>query len=478
MPKADSKEKNLETINKPVSIPEGTVLSKDSPILKTGIETKSQGPSVLYQLSDKEKRVPKSKEDKTAATESSGKVSLPSATTSTVSTSAAAAATGVEVLISVAPSTSSVPPPPPPPPPAPAIVYEPPPVHAPAVVVVNNISDDDEMAEGGNSFLPSPFTGTGTENPQRFIDALELYCEFKNINDQAKKNQLLKLRLAGDAAEWLASIPAGEKDTFDHLKASFEARYYPKELSKFSYARLLFQAKQQPLQSCDDFIVQIRKNAGIAGVVDEKSLIFAAISGFLPEIASYVMEKNPATMGEVQTHARTAELTKLKDPARDSTLSLQMAEMKSELSRLASKFDKSVNAVSPSRSRSSTPDRRRVSFSESDNQSQRTQQSEYSQQRYRGNEQQQKRSQYRPSFQRNNNFQPRNAQYGTRYNDQNNASGVQQEAKPVCFRCGNRHDHPLKCPMLNKVCYFCGISGHSIKMCRKRKASLNGGNFL
>ena len=471
------KSDKLEQLKSPtVLVPEGTVVAKDSPILKTGIETRAQGPSVSYKLAEKvSKPSASSSKAQKASTSSSSKHIVPS----TVSASAPVAEESVTsppgVLDKITSSSAHlVEPPVAPVPAAPAAVGHVAPASAVVVPPVDTDSDDlDTMAEG-NSFLPTPFTGASTESPERFIETLELYCEFKGITDAAKKNQLFKLRLAGDAAEWLASIPTGEKDTYDNLKAAFKARYFPKELSKFSYAKQLFQAKQQSQQSCDDYLVLLRKNAAIAGVQDEKSLIFSAISGFRPQIASYVMEKNPTTMADVQTHARTAEMIRPCETERDSGLALQMAEMKEALSKLSSKFDRqSVNAVSPASSRSATPERRRVSFDTTvGHQSQYAQhqpRAERFNTQYRGNW----RAQSRPQYQ----SREESTQNRMRYSQYNTPPRFQQEAQPSgrCFRCGGSHSHPLQCGFLHKQCLFCQRPGHSIKMCRARRAA-NVGN--
>lgn len=368
------------------------------------------------------------------------------------------------------PSPSPPPPPPSPTPPLPptlppipsAIIT--PPVAPPPVIVAPLVSDIFDMAES-NAFIPPPFTGSYSDNAKRWLDSFELFCNFKAIDDQAKRLQLLQLRLAGDALEWLSSLADTEKDTYTHLKTAFEARFFPRDLDKYRYAKNIFSAKQLPGQSVDDFLVKLRQNAAIAGL-DEKSMIYASLSGLLPHIASYVVEKNPTTMEHVLQHSRIAEVTR--SPTVDPSLNHQMQEMHDEIKNLTLKIDRQTTSTisSPKNSRPVTPEPRRVQFSDRP----RTPTQDRREMRQStGNRQ----LPFRRDIQRGRQtFVPQNFNRQYRFPAPDSfATTAQSRTSTDCYRCGKKggHRHPLTCPMLTKQCFYCGLTGHGYLYCNKAK---------
>jgi len=59
--------------------------------------------------------------------------------------------------------------------------------------------------------------------------------------------------MTAGAAHWLETLTVADKQTWDAFKAKFCSRYLQPEYVHFRAAKLLFNTKQQPSESADDF---------------------------------------------------------------------------------------------------------------------------------------------------------------------------------------------------------------------------------
>jgi hypothetical protein len=191
----------------------------------------------------------------------------------------------------------------------PSIDTDPPPSPEPVepVIVVIQPDSDDDMADS-LALGPTLFTGAHGQDPKIWLASLGNYSDYKELTDE-KKLALFKLRLGDTARDWLIALPDAHKDTFAHLSAAFIARFQPQEIEKYKFARDLFNQKQQTGQSVDAYITDLKTKAAIVGL-DAKSLLYVAISGLRSDLVTYVVQRSPATLDELLTHARVAELSR------------------------------------------------------------------------------------------------------------------------------------------------------------------------
>jgi len=85
------------------------------------------------------------------------------------------------------------------------------------------------------------------------LNTLNDYIAYKGVDDD-KPSALFKLRLSGHARDWLVTVPDAHKDTFEHLSIAFLARFQPKELEKYKFAKDLFNVRQESFESVDEYI--------------------------------------------------------------------------------------------------------------------------------------------------------------------------------------------------------------------------------
>ena len=180
---------------------------------------------------------------------------------------------------------------------------------------------------------------------------------------------MFKLRLDGDALAWLSCLPITEKDTFEHLSAAFLARFRPKEIEQHKFVKDLFSLKQQNGESVDSFITRLRKLALLAKV-DEKIQISAALSGFLPFIASFALQHPVNTLNELMDLAHIAEYSRSSASNHAEGLVFkQLKKLSGDITRLSSQMVNMTTANVINRAVSRSPNRRQVSLVNTDSRS-------------------------------------------------------------------------------------------------------------
>jgi hypothetical protein len=379
---------------------------------------------------------------------------------STTSESSSSSSHGPAIEAASGTSYSDVPPTPP------STVTEPPASPEsvePVGVVVDHIqpdSDDEIMAES-LALGPPVFTGTISQEPKAWLNNLQAYSAYKDLDD-TKKLALFKLRLDGYAREWLTTLAADKQDTFAHLSAAFLETFQPRELEKFRFAKELFNLKQQPEQSVDAFITQIKVKAALVGM-DAKSQMWAALNGLLPHISAYVIEHAPESLDDILKHARIVEMTRGMGASQtNDSVSKQLDQITQQMSFLTSRVSAmTTTAVSETHEPRSAD--RHVNF--------RTERSTSPYQTNFGNKTPPRSPEPVRRHRQQNYAQTNYSQNAKTDRNQRPNWNSQRSTQASCHRCGRAggHDNPLYCPMLNQECFACGKRGHSYRVCRSNQ---------
>ena len=357
----------------------------------------------------------------------------------------------------------------PPPPPT-----QPPLIDGAAVPLPDSDDDDvfedplleDDMAEERH-VTPPAFSGKPEEDGDAWIRHFLNYCRYREYND-AKSLALIKVLLTGNAAVWLDSLPQDTVANFDRLQQAFNERYKTPEILKYKSAKEIFSRRQQPNESCDEYIAHMRKLARQIEA-DEKMTRYAILNGLSERTSSFVTQQRPQTIDSLLEAARLAELTNPPKPASETALSEQLAEVQSEVKKLALKWDYMTTAPISDRQEHPTTDgrspspRRRVSFNVPRG---------VSMEGYNAPRTSQTKPTFRPTSAQ---FAPQRQNYGGNQQRTGGWRGPNPQAmarRPTgelspCPKCGRRpHSHPNYCPAINKTCNYCLKVGHFSAVCR------------
>jgi len=310
--------------------------------------------------------------------------------------------------------------------------------------------DQADMAEE-KTVMPPVFSGKATDDADAWIRHFNNYCRYKEYN-AAKSLALFRVLLTGNAALWLDALPDATVGDLDRLRTAFAERYQTPEILKFKSAKEIFSKKQGEFQSVDDYIAEMRKLAQKINA-DEKLICYAILNGLKSNLTPYITQQNPQTVDTLLVAARMAEVTAPAVPAADTHLSDQLADVQSEVKRLAQRWDKLVSApvfeprgTNEPQRRSPSP--RRVTFADANPQR------PWPQSVNRG---------------RSNNFAANRGMRGTFQR-----GSFQQPVTPRgwtqpqrCPKCGRQaHMNLNQCPAINKACAYCGRIGHFAATCR------------
>jgi len=422
-------------------------------IAGTKRESRSSKPEVVFKLAS-----PQRLESKFAAAESPVVVHQPTSTPTPTPPQLQPTAPSI-VLYGTPPqpAVSPIPPLPQQPPQPPAVQV----VQLPVANQSNDSEGDDEVFSDDSaemsedrSVVPTTFAGRAGDDPENWLRHFDNYCRYKQYNDD-KSLALLRVLLTGNAGIWLDSLPTATANSLALLKQNFNDRYRTPDIIRFKSAQLIFSRKQGTDESCDDYIADLRR-LGRNIEADDKMVRFAIMSGLRPNISAYVAQQQPTTVDKVLELARIAELTCSDRPPGDTVMSQQLADVQTEVKKLAMKWDRLTTAPigetiqqtlrSRQIPRSPSP-QRRVTFVEPTRDGQ---------------------SFTRPMGRDGPQGPGRVNDWGFTQRPRYDGPGRYQTGlqNSTCQRCGRRMHPLINCPAANKRCNFCNRMGHFSICCR------------
>ena len=333
------------------------------------------------------------------------------------------------------------------------------------IVVNNDDSDSEEEMADHSSPLLSNFTGTSGQNAIDWLASLSEYCTYKQF-DNPKRLSFFKLKLADIAKVWLLALPAGSKDTYDHLSAAFLDRFQPRDAERHRLVRDLFSIKQANEETVDGYLSKLLRRAQQCGV-DNAMTIHAAIGGLRPEVSNFCLERNPTTFEDLIAAARLGEMTRPAPTPAIGVFNVQIETLTDQVSKMNEKMSQlttaSINKDQPEKDQSThkPPQQQQNFYPQTQNRS------------WSSRPQPNFNSQSRPTYSNRPNqsqpFRPQNS-YGSSYN--NPRPQTFQNSTGPCPRCAYPKGHPpgVECYHKFRSCDFCHKSGHSIRACRARMA--------
>lgn len=162
---------------------------------------------------------------------------------------------------------------------------------------------DDDMA--GVALMPVHFHGLKAEDAEVWWRDVEHWCAFRKLTEEEKLG-LIPLLLKDGARYWFDALPDNSKDTFVHIKESFQAQYKRDESNKWRDAAAVWSTSQGVNQSVEDYITTVQQKALRANLSEEQTR-FCLINGLKQGIRQAVLQHEPTTIADIRKWAIISE---------------------------------------------------------------------------------------------------------------------------------------------------------------------------
>ena len=148
------------------------------------------------------------------------------------------------------------------------------------------------------------YSGCPDENLDLFLARFELNSQLRDFAAD-KKHLALSLRLKGNAAIWLSTLPNGKKDTYDHLKTALLENFQGNDMKWVNESKLSGRL-QSETESLDDYFSDVFTLCHKLGKSEEEKLTHF-ICGLKPNLRAFVISKEPDTVDKAVHFARLAQ---------------------------------------------------------------------------------------------------------------------------------------------------------------------------
>ena len=126
------------------------------------------------------------------------------------------------------------------------------------------------------------------------------------------------LHLLHDAYTWFSYLPDQIATNFEQLKEQFIARFSLNWATKWSIMPELYEMKQRPDQSVQDFIQKVQMKAKLIDLPEDQ-ILGALMKGFLPNIRADLIRSNITSIADVIKEASISEqANKIKNSQSDN----------------------------------------------------------------------------------------------------------------------------------------------------------------
>ncbi|XP_072023286.1 uncharacterized protein [Amphiura filiformis] len=148
------------------------------------------------------------------------------------------------------------------------------------------------------------YSGKPEENLELFLARFELNSQLRDFAD-AKKHLALNLRLKGNASIWVSTLPDGQKDTYEHLKAALIEHFQGNDMKWVNESKLSSRI-QTEAESLDDYFSDILTLCHRLGKSEQEKLTHF-ICGLKPNLRAFVISKEPESIDKAVHFARLAQ---------------------------------------------------------------------------------------------------------------------------------------------------------------------------
>lgn len=180
-------------------------------------------------------------------------------------------------------------------------------------------------------FCPSYFMGMSNEDPRQFIQDLQLWASFHQL-DEKSMISAFQLLLRGSAAVWFKTVPKTFTN-FQELSKLFIERYtiFDKPWKEIG---LLWEMRQLPSQNVHDFVAEIQCR-GDRLQLSPDTVFQIVLHGLLPSVKNCVLQKGVRSIEELLQSAALYHIASDSLPDSNADVLNSLAELKQQVQRLS-----------------------------------------------------------------------------------------------------------------------------------------------
>jgi len=159
------------------------------------------------------------------------------------------------------------------------------------------------------SVAPAAFHGGPAEDAMSWGQTFERYVMFRGMGNKQAAH-LFPLLLRDVALSWYNDTFPNAKDAeaITEVLVKFKKRFGLNESARWKHRGEVWQRRQGPNESVASFVSDMQRKAALLEM-DAKELQDAVIQGFRPEIRTFVVQREPKSLGQVYNTALLAEST-------------------------------------------------------------------------------------------------------------------------------------------------------------------------
>ena len=321
----------------------------------------------------------------------------------------------------------------------------------------SDITEERQITEDSidmaGALTPAPYHGRSDEDPSTFWRNMEAWLALSKITEGSSKVAAVGLLLQGVAKMWFDGL--SNTTSFDELRRAFHERFGATETTRWRLMAEMWDMRQIPNQSSDEFITIVEAKGRKCGMGPEQ-IRLCAFNGLLPRIKADVISHEIADMAALRQWASVSEAKHNIQASEDSLASV--------VKRLEDKFDSLHVRAVEEQPRAREPQRSvrfndATDFRRPGSGDRRGRGRDFAEDRCRGNR-------YPTPF---NNSQSASQNWSPTYYapPASTTFHTARGSSNSCGKCGRSPAHaPRICPAMGKACNLCGKPNHFARVCR------------
>jgi len=154
-------------------------------------------------------------------------------------------------------------------------------------------------------FRPQTFTGMSDQDPRRWLQRFESYCQISNLQGQ-RKLEAFQLLLDGPAEIWYRGLALENRNNWVNTEQQFRNKFINANNLNWVKEQSLLTRVQGKNEKVETYIADIRVKCNQLNKTEDETKSIM-IRGLLPNIRAFVIGQQPQNLDAAESKARLAE---------------------------------------------------------------------------------------------------------------------------------------------------------------------------